>query len=98
MKADRRYLLLWLLLLGGCASFEGGLFNQAVQENKEAVRLEAILLEAPDLAGSALEVTIKQDRIVLDGFVETVSQRQRAEDLVRQNSDITSVTNRITVK
>lgn len=94
MKADPRYLLLWLLLISSCAPLTDGL----QRETREAVRLEAVLLEAQDLAGSALEVTIKQGSILLEGFVETASQRQRAEDLVRRNSDIDTVTNRITVK
>ncbi|WP_341938733.1 BON domain-containing protein [Marinimicrobium sp. C2-29] len=99
MKADPRYLLLCLLLTSGCAVFDGGPFPDAPpQETREAVRLKAVLLEAQDLAGSALNVTIEQNRILLEGFVETASQRQRAEDLVRGNSDIDTVTNRIIVK
>lgn len=99
MKADRRYLLLCVLLIGGCAGLGGGLFSDEPQrETRKAVRLEAVLLEAQDLAGSALQVTIRQDRILLEGFVETTSQRQRAEDLMRKNSDIDTVTNRIIVK
>ncbi|MFC4258842.1 BON domain-containing protein [Marinobacter lacisalsi] len=101
MKADWRntVLLLWLLIISGCAGFPGdGSGSTAEQDNAEAVRLKAVLLEAEDLAGSAIDVTVGDNRILLEGFVEKSSQRQRAEDLVREHADIERVTNRIEVK
>ncbi|MEP1213968.1 MAG: BON domain-containing protein [Marinobacter sp.] len=96
MKADFRHLVLWLMLVSGCATIDGS--GMAEQDAAEAVRLKAVLLEADDLAGSAIDVTIHEDEILLEGFVETTAQRQRAEDLVRKNSELNSVTNEIVVK
>lgn len=100
-RADWRsvVLLLWLVVFfSGCAGFPGEGSGNAQQDSAEAVRLKAVLLEAEDLAGSAIDVTVKDDRILLEGFVEKSAQRQRAEDLVREHSDIDRVTNHIEVK
>ena len=99
MKTDGRYLVLCLALVTGCAGFDGRPPTDVPrQDSAEAVRLKAVLLEAEDLAGSAIDITIDQGRILLEGFVETASQRQRTEELVRENSDMDDVTNRIKVK
>lgn len=101
MRADWRNVLLLLcfLVMSGCAGLSGdGPVNDGQQDSAKAVRLKAVLLEAEDLAGSAIDVTVGDDRILLEGFVETDSQRERAEDLVREHADIDRVTNRIEVK
>ena len=84
-----------LIALSGCAGFSD---ENTRQDAAEAVRLKAVLLEAPDLAGSAINVTVGEGRILLEGFVEKTSQRERAEDLIRDHSDIGRVSNRIQVK
>ncbi|PXX91633.1 hypothetical protein DIT71_07065 [Marinobacter vulgaris] len=96
MNADSRYLVLWLMLTSGCAGFDGSVM--ARQDTAEAVRLKAVLLETEDLAGSAINITIDESEILLEGFVETATQRQRAEELVRENSSVDDVSNRIVVK
>ncbi len=96
VKTECRYLMLWLVLVGGCAGFDGA--GMASQDTEEAVRLKAVLLEADDLAGSAIDITINEGKVLLEGFVETATQRQRAEDLVRENSKLDDVTNQIIVK
>ncbi len=96
MNAECRYLMLWLMLVSGCAGFDGSVM--ARQDTVEAVRLKAVLLETEDLAGSAINITIDEGQVLLEGFVETATQRQRAEDLVRENSNFDDVSNRITVK
>ncbi|GGY65783.1 BON domain-containing protein [Marinobacter zhanjiangensis] len=84
-----------MIVFSGCAGFAG---ENTQQDAAEAVRLKAVLLEAPDLAGSAIDVTVSEDRILLEGFVEKATQRQRTEDLVREHSEIDQVSNRIEVK
>ena len=96
MKADFPHLVLWLMLVSGCATIDGS--GKAEQDAAEAVRLKAVLLEADDLAGSAIDITIDEGEILLEGFVETTAQRQRAEDLVRENSKLDNVSNQIEVK
>ncbi|MDK8465229.1 BON domain-containing protein [Marinobacter sp. SS13-12] len=96
MMAETRYLVLWLMLVTGCSVFDGS--GMATQDTAEAVRLKAVLLEAEDLAGSAIDITIVEGEILLEGFVETTTQRQRAEDLVRENSKLDGVSNQIVVK
>lgn len=92
-------LMVVVLLFSGCAGFpENGADDRHQQDSADAVRLKAVLLDAPDLAGSAIDVSISEDRVLLEGFVETDSQRQRAEELVRQHSDGRQVSNRIQVK
>lgn len=90
--------MLWLLLVTGCAGFDGEPATDIPRQGTpEEVRLKAVLLESEDIAGSAIDITIDQGRIVLEGFVETAAQRQQAEGLMRDSSDM-DVTNRITVK
>lgn len=96
MKAEARFLVLWLMLISGCSVFDGS--GMATQDTAEAVRLKAVLLEADDLAGSAIDITIVEGEILLEGFVETTTQRQRAEDLMRENSKLDGVNNQIVVK
>ncbi|MCR8915496.1 BON domain-containing protein [Marinobacter panjinensis] len=96
MKAEARFLVLWLTLVSGCSVFDGS--GMATQDTAEAVRLKAVLLEADDLAGSAIDITIVEGEILLEGFVETTTQRQRAEDLMRENSKLDGVNNQIVVK
>lgn len=98
MTADGRSLMLWLMLVSGCTVFNGELSDMQRQDSAEEVRLKAVLLEAGDLAGSAIDITIDGDEILLEGFVETTTQRQRAEDLVRENSKLDAVSNQIVVK
>lgn len=98
-KADWRYLLLCLILVGGCSAFQEEQFTESSpQGTAEEVRLKAVLLEADDIAGSAIDVTIDDDRLVLEGFVEKESQRQRAEELMQEHGDVDEVVNRIEVK
>lgn len=97
MRIGRYLFLLSLTLVTGCSGFsdqspQGGI------DSAEEVRLKAVLLEAEDLAGSAIDITVNQNAILLEGFVETDSQRLRAEDLMREHSDFNEVTNRIEVK
>ena len=101
LRAGRRNTLLFLgvLLVNGCAGLSGeGSGNNAQQDSAEAVRLKAVLLDAEDLAGSAIDVTVGENRILLEGFVEKSAQRRKAENLIRENSDTGRVTNRIQVK
>lgn len=58
MKADCRSLMLGLLLVSGCTVFNGELSSRQQQDSAEEVRLKAVLLEAEDLAGSAIDITI----------------------------------------
>lgn len=96
MKVEHRFLVIWLVLVTGCTPFEGS--GMANQETEEAVRLKAVLLEADNLAGSAIDITIDEGEILLEGFVETTAQRRQAEELVRKNSKLDKVSNQIVVK
>lgn len=94
--ADWRYLILVAGLLAGCA---GDPFSESSPQDTSAeVSLKSVLLEDEDIAGSAIDVTIDGDRVLLEGFVEKESQRQRAEELVREHSELDEVDNRIEVK
>lgn len=91
--------LLMLSLLVGCADApvnESARLEQ--QDSLAAVQIKARLLEAPDLAGSAIDVDLKSDRAILRGFVETSEQRKRAEAIARDHSKVKAVDNKITVK
>ena len=83
MRINSCVAVLALMLSLNCS----GLDNQAspVNSNDTAreARLRAVLLEADDLAGSAINVTVKQGTIEL---------------LMREHSDLADVSNRIEVK
>ncbi|MFW5823846.1 MAG: BON domain-containing protein [Marinobacter sp.] len=99
MKTDWHYLILSLGLLAGCSGLGGGEFGEsAPQDTPEEVRLKAILLEEDDIAGSAIDINIDDDRLVLEGFVEEDRQRERVEELMREHSELDEVENRIEVK
>lgn len=92
-------LLLAAALLAGCADTP---INESArlenQDSPQAVRIKALLLEEPDLAGSAIDVDMHNDRVILEGFVETEGQRERAEAIARDQGSGSEVENRITVK
>lgn len=91
--------LLVLALITGCASpmgDESATLGQ--QDSVAAVRIKASLFEAEGLAGSAIDVDLKNGRVVLDGFVETQAQREQAEAIARRHKEVIEVENRITVK
>ncbi|MWJ29006.1 BON domain-containing protein [Halomonas sp. ZH2S] len=86
-------------LLVGCADTPvNESARLAQQDSAEAVQIKARLLEAPDLAGSAIDVDLKGDRAILGGFVETSQQRERAEAITLDHEQVNAVENNITVK
>ena len=91
-----------LVIVGVLAGCAGAPVNESArlerQDALEAVQIKARLLEAPDLAGSAIDVDLKGDQAILRGFVETAAQRKRAEAITRDHQRVKSVDNRITVK
>lgn len=91
--------LLLTTLLVGCA---GSPVNESArleqQDSLEAVQIKAQLLEAPDLAGSAIDVDLDGNRAILNGFVETSQQRDRAEAIAQDHDQVKTVENNITVK
>lgn len=92
-------LLVALILTSGCQSLWSVESSQpAAQGTVEALRIKALFLEEPDLAGSALHVEFDAGRIVLSGFVERQDQRQRAEDIAAAQDDVDEVVNQIVVK
>ncbi len=92
-------MLVALILTSGCQSLWSVESSQpAAQGTVEAVRIKALFLEEPDLAGSALHVEFDAGRIVLSGFVERQDQRQRAEDIAAAQDDVDEVVNQIVVK
>lgn len=95
-------ILLSLLLYGflvGCTATpvnESARLNQ--QDSPDAIQIKARLIEAPDLAGSAIDVDLEGDRAILSGFVETSQQRDRAEAITQDHERVKAVENNITVK
>lgn len=99
LKADWRCLTVALYFLTGCSGMGGGQFDESSpQDTPEEVRLKAVLLEQDDIAGSAIDVTIEEERLLLEGFVEKQSEKERVEELMREHSDLDEVDNRIEVK
>lgn len=88
-----------LVSIAGCQSLWGNESAQpAAQATVQAVRIKALFLEEPDLAGSAIAVEFDAGRVVLGGFVETQEQRRRAETIAAEQDDVDEVVNRIVVK
>lgn len=88
-----------LMLFAGCQSLWSDKSAQpAAQAAVEAVRIKALFLEEPNLAGSAIAVEFDAGRVVLSGFVETQEQRRRAETIAATQDDVDEVVNRIEVK
>lgn len=91
--------LLAATLLAGCADTP---INESArlenQDSPQAVRIKVLLLEAPDLAGSAIDVDMSDAGVILEGFVETEEQRARAEAIAREQGQGSDVENRIIVK
>ena len=95
----RQCSLLLPVLLTACASPIGKESAEMSQQaSAEAVEIKVRLLEEPGLAGSAIDVTVDSEKVVLEGFVETREQSQRAEEVAREAGSGGNVVNRITVK
>jgi osmotically-inducible protein OsmY len=93
-----RSLLLCALMVGCTNSPINDAARLAQQDSLAAVQIKARLLEAPDLAGSAIAVDLQDDHATLSGFVETSQQRDRAEAIAREQDKVKTVDNNITVK
>lgn len=91
-------LLLTGLLVGCSASPINESARLENQDSPQAVRIKVLLLEAPDLAASAIDVDMKGDRAILGGFVETSQQRDRAEAIAQDYDQVRTVENNIIVK
>lgn len=93
-------IVLMLFLVSGCASNPWGKESAELsqQDSPEAVRIKVKLLNAEELAGSAIDVESDNGRVVLRGFVETEEQKQRAEAIARESDNVTEVVNDIVVK
>lgn len=88
-----------LVSITGCQSlWRDGPEEPSAQGTTEAVRIKALFLEAPDLAGSAISVEYDAGRVVLSGFVEHQEQRRRAESIASRQEAVSEVVNRIIVK
>lgn len=70
----------------------------SAQGTAEAVRIKALLMEAPDLAGAAIDVEFDAGRAMLRGFVERPEQRRRAAAIAAGHRNVDEVVNRIEVK
>lgn len=68
------------------------------QASPEAVEIKARLLEASDLAGSAIKVVLEDGQAILSGFVETAEQKEKAGAIALDHDQVNSVENNITVK
>ena len=92
-------ILLLLALTTGCQSlWRDGPAQPSAQGTTEPVRIKAAFLEAPDLAGAAIDVAFDAGQVVLGGFVETQAQRHRAEAIASGQRGVEEVVNRIEVK
>ncbi|WP_404363311.1 BON domain-containing protein [Marinobacter sp.] len=92
--------VLILVLAAGCAG-PGAHQDEATlsrQDSLEALEIKAALIEELGISGSAIDVTVEEGQVILEGFVETRQQSQRAEDIAQEQSDAGRVDNRITVK
>ncbi len=91
-------LLLYGLLMGCADSPVKESASMEQQDPLEAVQIKARLLEASDLAGAAIDVDVEGDKAILDGFVETPEQRDRAEAIAREHQKVKTVENNIQIK
>ncbi len=92
-------ILLVLMPITGCQPlWRDGPAQPSAQGTTEAMRIKAAFLEAPDLAGAAIDVEFDAGRVVLSGFVETQAQRHRAGTIASGKEGVEEVVNRIEVK
>lgn len=92
-------LLLLAVLISSCAGFMGqGPAGWDEQAAPEAVRIKALLMEAPDLAGSAIAVELNDGVVTLGGFVANEDQKRRAAAIAQEQDGVDRVVNDIVVK
>jgi osmotically-inducible protein OsmY len=85
--------------LGGCASpWPNESADLSAQDSATALRVKAALIDAPELAGAAIDVTMEDGRARLAGFVETAEQRRLAERIAGREDGVDGVINDIVVK
>jgi osmotically-inducible protein OsmY len=81
-KHLRLFLALTLALATGCAgSTSKEAATLARQDSAEAVRIKAALFEAPGLAGSAIDVTLQDNEVILEGLSKPPHSEFRPEPL-----------------
>lgn len=89
----------FVLLLAACATpWQNESADLDNQDSQTALAIKAALIEAPGLAGSAIDASFANGRVTLTGFVETQEQRDRAVDLAREQTGVEAVVDEIVVK
>jgi len=91
--------LTFALLVTGCASpWRNESADLEAQDSQLALTVKAALIEAPGLAGSAIDVASAGGRVTLTGFVETETQRDQAVEVAGDQAGVSRVVDEIVVK
>ncbi len=100
------YLLLCLgVLAGSVTTFTGCAGNQYdrstgqyIDDKSLTVRVHSALSDNPDYKFSDVNVNIYRGTVQLSGFVNTMDQKSKAEEIVKGVQGVKDVENQITVK
>lgn len=86
-------------LVTGCATpWQNESADLDAQGSQLALTVKAALIEAPGLAGSAIDVASAEGRVTLTGFVETEVQRKQAVEVASDQPGVNHVVDEIVVK
>ena len=86
------------LVLGACAeSGKHRSTGQVVDDTSIATRTKTALLADPTTDGLNIDVEVDRDKVQLNGFVDSQAQVDRAGEIARSISGVSSVTNNLKV-
>lgn len=92
-------LVLTVMFAAGCAgTVESRSTGQYIDDAAITTRVKTALFRDEQVSGFQVDVDTFRGRVQLSGFVDTVEQRRRAEQLARSVEGVREVVNNLEVK
>ena len=87
-----------LLIIGGCTSMTGQTAGQYVDDATITAAVKAKLVEEKTANLTRVDVDTTNQVVTLNGIVESVDQKAKAEQLARQVGGVKSVNNNLQIQ
>ena len=85
-------------VLAGCGTGLKELEQTPEQDAVVIAGVKAALVRDPQVDAAAIQISIVDGQLVLDGYVDSAEQSQRSADTARQNATGMTILNRLEVR
>jgi hyperosmotically inducible protein len=91
-------ILVLIFLLASCRTPAGRSAGQVIDDATITTKVKAKIFDESFLKGLAISVQTFEGTVVLTGAVDTVEQRERAENIARSVEGVVGVNNNLQIK